>query len=285
MNIFHPTSYASAKEIAESFGDRAQYVAGATLLSIDDTAVWRSQIEEPACALIDVSRLPDSQGIRLTQTSLRIGAATPLEVVRTHALVGLHAPLLRNACKTIGSMALRYQATLGGNVGWRRGDSIAALMVHQASMELADGELCSIESICLLDCVPLIIAIHVPVALDPRHSTHEDQPEFSSSEIIEIFEKVAERQAFSSTRVVLALRAAIAVAPAAGRYISSLKIAAGGASFNTRVLNELVAALQKVSLRSPGLPALVEQASLRDLPDHPNLARIVSNLITGHLQC
>jgi CO/xanthine dehydrogenase FAD-binding subunit len=276
VNILSPTTYASAQELASSYGARAQFVAGATLFSVEDIAQRSSRANPPAIALIDISHLPDTKGIRLTPDSLRIGAATSLEVVRTDSMVALHAPLLQQACKTIGSMALRYQATLGGNLGWRRGDGIAPLMIYGAWMELSNGETRLVDTLCERTHVPLIVAIHLPL--------QSNQVPSANLEDITFFEKVSERQAFSITRVALALKAKIATTPNRQRYISSMRAAAGGASFDTVVLKELTSALSKVTLRSSGLPDLVFQACRHDLPDDLNVVRLIANLVTGHLQ-
>ena len=67
--------------------------------------------------LLDISRLPELQGIALTEDGLSIGAGVTISEIYTSSLVARHAPSLIKSCAFFGSPQIRNAATLGGNVG------------------------------------------------------------------------------------------------------------------------------------------------------------------------
>lgn len=68
--------------------------------------------------LIDVSALPELQGITAFEGGLRIGAATPMARILASADVNGAAPLLATVLRTVGAAAIRTRATLGGSLAW-----------------------------------------------------------------------------------------------------------------------------------------------------------------------
>jgi CO/xanthine dehydrogenase FAD-binding subunit len=172
----------------------AQWVAGGTALQQE----WGDCHRAPAgCCLVPLHQLSAMRGIELVEggTALRIGAAMPLETVRTHGLVRAHAPLLAQALAQLGALGVRHLGTLGGNVGWRWGDSTPALLVLDAQAECAHapGQRLPLAALLAEAEVPLIVALHIP--LRPG-----DVPSRS------VFEKAAQRAAFAPARLRLALR-------------------------------------------------------------------------------
>lgn len=267
LQIEQPASAAAAlqrSQACQAAGAPATWVAGGTALQL----AWGSA---PAAGrLIDVRRLPEAQGVAvLPGGGLRIGAAMALEALRRDALVQLHAGLLAQACAAVGAMGLRHLATLGGNIGWRFGDALVALLALQADAELADG--CCLPLATLLatvppgDGLPLLLAVH----LRPR-----------AAAALVVFEKLGQRAAFSPSLATLAL---LADQEADGR-LTALRIAAGAAGLPARLLLHTAAALQG---RQPKAldPAVLQQALLQDLPeaaaDLPR--RVLARLLAGHL--
>lgn len=75
----------------------------------------RLGIAAPA-TLVDITRLPDMNGVRRHGGELVIGALTTLNEVGEHRLVAEHAAVLGQACLKAASAQIRNRATLGGNV-------------------------------------------------------------------------------------------------------------------------------------------------------------------------
>jgi xanthine dehydrogenase YagS FAD-binding subunit len=103
---------------AASIGDAVSAAAGGAALAAGTTELlnWmRLGIAHPE-RVVDVSRLPDLDGIRAEEGRLVIGALATLGAVGAHALVRERAPVLAEACLRAASPQLRNRATLGGNV-------------------------------------------------------------------------------------------------------------------------------------------------------------------------
>ena len=66
--------------------------------------------------LIDIARLPDLSGIRMTDGHLRIGAATTHAEILSNPLIRAHAPMLAEAAHFVAHPAIRNRATFGGNL-------------------------------------------------------------------------------------------------------------------------------------------------------------------------
>ena len=167
----HPASVAEA--------GAGPYAAGCTALQLS----WGP--DGPA-ALTDLARLAVARGIGMVAGRLRIGALTSLETCRTDALVRRHAPLLAQACGVIGALGVRMLGTLGGNIGWRFGDAVPALLALVALVETVDG-LVPLDTVLEQSDIPLLLAVHIP-----------PQPP------VAVFEKIGHRAAFSLSAVTVA---------------------------------------------------------------------------------
>lgn len=95
---------------AESEGE-GQYLAGGHSL-MPSMAL---RLQAPGL-LIDISRLPELQGISAGPEGLRIGALTPHATILSDPLVAGHAPLLAEAAVHVAHPAIRNRATFGGNL-------------------------------------------------------------------------------------------------------------------------------------------------------------------------
>ena len=80
-------------------------------------ATLNMRLSEPAL-LIDISSLTELREIRLTDTTLRIGALTTHRDIERSALVAEHAPLLAQAAPHIAHIAIRNVGTLGGSLAF-----------------------------------------------------------------------------------------------------------------------------------------------------------------------
>ncbi len=188
---------------AEAIRGPGPYLAGGTALQL----AWGGQEPE---ALTDISGLLEARGISLRGECLRIGALETLERCRTDPLVRQHAPLLAQACGVIGALGVRLLATLGGNIGWRFGDAIPALLALGAAVE-ADGAVQDLEDVLTLATMPLLTAVLIPVQTATC-----------------LFEKIGNRAAFSLSAATVAGW----VDPAAGR----VRLAGGAAGVPARRL-------------------------------------------------
>lgn len=230
---------AAAQARRDMLGTAGAFVGGGTALQLG----WDGAA--PDLTLVDVSALPAAQGVSVHGDRLRIGAANRLEPLSHHPAVRTGAPLLASACGEIAAMGVRHLATLGGNVGWRYGDTLAPLLALDAGAELADGRVVLLADVFERDPLPLIVALWI----DERTARERS-----------VFEKAGHRAAFSPSRLTLAI-------------VGGTRLAAVGAGLAARRLRAVEHALVH-----GGLP----EACLADLGD-PLPARLARRLIEGHL--
>jgi len=136
-------SLTDALEYLSRHGDETAVLAGGTDLVIR----IRSGREVPP-RVLDISRLSELRVIRKEAAAAAASGVLRLGALVTHAeavespLVRAHAPLLAEACATIGSPQIRNLGTLGGNciTASRAGDSLPALLALDAEMVLLSLE-------------------------------------------------------------------------------------------------------------------------------------------------
>ena len=89
--------------------------------------------------LLDISRLPELQGIALSEEGLSISAGVTISEIYASPLVAEHAPSMLKACAFFGSPQIRNVATIGGNVGNASpsADTVPSLLVHGTKAVLA----------------------------------------------------------------------------------------------------------------------------------------------------
>lgn len=271
MQLLWPDSPAHAQALRDAHPG-ARFVAGATALQQE----WGDRHRAPrGCRVVPLHALEALRGIGLADggRTLRIGAGCTLETVRTHPLVIAHAPLLAQALDQLGALGVRHLGTLGGNVGWRWGDSTPALLVLDARGETA---LAPDRPVPLAEWLgagqpdlPLMTAVHIPLL--PGDSLP-----------LTIFEKAAVRAAFAPARLRLALR--WSGISACGRTLSHAAAAAPG--LPARLLVHALAWLQQnAGLHGAwALDGLREACADDGLPiGHPeDLAHLAARLIAGH---
>jgi CO/xanthine dehydrogenase FAD-binding subunit len=242
------------------------FIAGGTALQL----AWIDT--PPPAALVDLSGLPDWRTIEVTAGSLRIGAGATLEQCRTNPAVGQHAPLLQQACEVIGAYAIRNLGTLGGNIGWRQGDTLPALLASQAEIELGDGSRPPLDSLlkqhAFATPLPLIVAVHLPL--------HAVRPAV-------FFEKVGHRAAFTPTVV-----AACAMLATDGHgLIRHAQLAVSGAGVAACRLPDAEAVLAGRDTRGRDWHMDFETVLLRSLARLPGIQahqqRVLGRLLPGRL--
>ncbi|TYC58993.1 molybdopterin-dependent oxidoreductase [Rhodobacterales bacterium] len=131
MKIMRPDTPAEALKLLSEAGPSARFSAGSTALQ----AEWSLGKPKPS-ALIDISRFKDLRGIEAHGDLVRIGACETLSAVIGSKLVTDICPLLIEAAQRVGAKTIRHRATLGGNVGWRTGCLLPALLALDTRLEL-----------------------------------------------------------------------------------------------------------------------------------------------------
>ena len=118
----------------------ARLVAGAT-----DLLPWAREgragdVHLPA--LVDISRIPQLQGVSVERGRVHMGAATPIAAFQNDPLLQLHAPVLGCCAVWFADDQIREQATVGGNLvnASPAGDSQPALLAMNAGVTLARRE-------------------------------------------------------------------------------------------------------------------------------------------------
>ncbi len=113
-------------------------ISGGTLLQIK----WEAGEVVPD-SLVSLEWIKEISGIddvsHCGRNFIKIGAMTPLAVCMKHPLILENARVLAEACKQIGSPAVRNRGSIGGNICSRIGDSIPALLAVDAEVTTYDG--------------------------------------------------------------------------------------------------------------------------------------------------
>ncbi|MCA0453303.1 MAG: FAD binding domain-containing protein [Chloroflexi bacterium] len=135
---FNVTSISEALELLAKYREKARIIAGGTDLLIEMERHQRQGIE----ALIDISRVPGLDMIRLHGDQIRVGAlVTHNHVVDSKLVIERGYPLAQAAWE-VGAPQIRNRATVAGNVitGSAANDTITPLMALGAEVTLASLE-------------------------------------------------------------------------------------------------------------------------------------------------
>ncbi len=130
LELFRPSNFDDAFEFIK---DGARVLAGGT-----DLLPWASRHGQPR-KLVWIGNIESLYGLSVDDKLLQIGACVTLgELVRCAAFRRA-APAVADSMQLVGSVQLRNQATLLGNVcsASPAGDTLPALLVHQAQVEIA----------------------------------------------------------------------------------------------------------------------------------------------------
>ena len=131
--FFLPASLPEALKLKAELGASARFVAGGTDMLID-----LERGRQPACNLIDISRLAELKTIKREADGLRIGGGvTHAQVLQSNA-VQEYAAVLAQAAVEVGAPQIRNRSTLSGNIitASPAADTVPPLLALGARVEL-----------------------------------------------------------------------------------------------------------------------------------------------------
>jgi len=106
-----PASLDEALDLLAAQAPNARLIAGGTDLLIElDLGV------RPPCALIDISRIPNLNTIRIEEEVIHLGpTVTHADIVADLRLAAIAGPLVA-ACREVGAPQIRNRGTVAGNL-------------------------------------------------------------------------------------------------------------------------------------------------------------------------
>jgi aerobic carbon-monoxide dehydrogenase medium subunit len=133
FEFLQPETLPEALSLLGEHGDDAKVLAGGTAVVL----MLHQQLIAPPVVL-SLGRLPDLDYIRLEADHLHIGPLALLRDVERSVEVRKLVPLLADACREVGNVRVRNQATLGGNLAEAdyASDPPAALLALDARVRL-----------------------------------------------------------------------------------------------------------------------------------------------------
>lgn len=130
--ILRPTTFAdAARMLSENPG--VQLIAGGT-----DLVVRQRDGRPPPEAWIDLSAVAEGRGVTRRDQRVHVGALTCWETLAHDETVDLTLPALADAARLFGSLQVRWQGTIGGNIvnASPAGDGLPPLIAAGASARL-----------------------------------------------------------------------------------------------------------------------------------------------------
>jgi CO/xanthine dehydrogenase FAD-binding subunit len=135
-----PDTLTEASAFLREHAGRAEVVAGGTDVLVRlRRRGWRGPDDDPHW-LVDISRIPGLSGVTSDCGVIRIGALTTHVEIARSPIIQKGAPLLAEACASVGSPQIRARGTIGGNVmnASPAADTIPALVALSARARLSD---------------------------------------------------------------------------------------------------------------------------------------------------
>jgi carbon-monoxide dehydrogenase medium subunit len=106
-----PASVAEALELLARHGDESKALAGGQSLG----PLLNLRLASPAL-LVDLNGIPELEGVAERDGALVVGAMTRQRVLERSAEVAAACPLLAEALRSVGHVAIRNRGTLGGSL-------------------------------------------------------------------------------------------------------------------------------------------------------------------------
>ena len=113
--------------------DNTPFAGGTDLMVLLEAGVL------PPGRFMNIWALDDLRGIEITDESITLGALTTYGEIRANEVLGEHYPMLGEAAKETGAVAIQNRGTLGGNImnASPAADTPPALLVYDAEIEMA----------------------------------------------------------------------------------------------------------------------------------------------------
>lgn len=138
FEYYAPTALPESISLLEKYGKDAKVLAGGTDLLVG----MKENLLSPKC-LINIKNISDLNRIAYDEnTGLRIGATTRIRDIETSNLIQENYAHLSQGAKAIGSIQIRYLATIGGNIcnASPCADTVPSLMVSDAQLKIIGPE-------------------------------------------------------------------------------------------------------------------------------------------------
>ena len=133
FDYHEPISLKEATSLLSEYGDRARVLAGGTYLLV------QMKMEHLlAEQVVNISAIPELDGIVHRGDDLHIGALTSIRALRYAPQVQTEYTALSEACAAFGSTQIQMMGTVGGNLcsGSPASDTVPALMAFDAQVVL-----------------------------------------------------------------------------------------------------------------------------------------------------
>jgi carbon-monoxide dehydrogenase medium subunit len=138
FEYYAPTALSEGISLLEKYGKDAKILAGGTDLLVG----MKESGLSPKC-LISIKNISDLNHIAYDEKmGLRIGATTRIRDIETSKPIRENYAHLAQGAKAIGSIQIRYRATIGGNIcnASPCADTVPPLMVSDAQLKLIGPE-------------------------------------------------------------------------------------------------------------------------------------------------
>jgi len=139
VKYFRPLKLDEALALSQELKDTCKFIAGGTDLF---PALRRGTISLKNKNLVDLWSLKELAYIAKEETGIRIGAATLLSDLEESEIIRKYVPVLGEAFSQMGSLQIRNQGTLGGNLcnASPAADTAPPLLVLGARVLLRKGD-------------------------------------------------------------------------------------------------------------------------------------------------
>jgi xanthine dehydrogenase YagS FAD-binding subunit len=120
FELYEPTTVPEAVDVLTKFGVKARPLGGGSDLVTGVMKDWVQGKGMPLPdALVDLTTIPQLQGIRADGNGVTIGATTTLTEIIESQDVASRFPMLKQAAESVASPLIRNFGTLGGNINQR----------------------------------------------------------------------------------------------------------------------------------------------------------------------
>jgi CO/xanthine dehydrogenase FAD-binding subunit len=135
--LISPASLGEALEVLARDDGAWQPFAGGT-----DLMVLLEAGKLPHKNYVNIWALEELRGIEVTNTHVRLGALTTYTEVQEHPILKTEFPMLCQAAKETGGIAIQNRGTLGGNIvnATPAADSPPALLAYDAELDFVSRE-------------------------------------------------------------------------------------------------------------------------------------------------